>query len=86
MERQKWLEFMHEGETSHDGGGDRQSSGPSVVSQADAALIESTQTADSPLLQEALRESTLEQAWKQVRPKQGLFSLKQRWRELSQAN
>jgi group II intron reverse transcriptase/maturase len=71
VERQKWLEFMSEGETSHDGDGDRQSSGPSMVSQADAALIESTETADSPLLQEVLRESTLEQAWKQVRSNKG---------------
>ena len=75
MERQKLLEFMHEGETSHDGGGDRQSSGPSVVSQAGTASIESTETADSPLLQEVLRESTLEQAWHQVRSRAGSIQL-----------
>lgn len=72
MERQKLLEFMYdEGETSHDGGGDRQSPGPSVVPQAGPASNETTETADSPLLQEVLRMSTLEQAWRQVRSNKG---------------
>jgi len=70
--RQKLLEFMYdEGETSHDGGGDRQSPGPSAVPQAGTASNETTETADSPLLQEVLRGSTLEQAWKQVRSNKG---------------
>lgn len=66
------LEFMYdEGEASHDGGGDRQSPGPSMVSQAGTASNETNETADSPLSQEVLRESTLEQAWKQVRSNKG---------------
>lgn len=66
------LEFMYdEGETSHDGGGDRQSPGPSMVSQAGTASNETNETADSPLLQEVLRGSTLEQAWKQVLSNKG---------------
>lgn len=66
------LEFMYdEGETSHDGGGDRQSPGPSMVSQAVTASNETNETADSPLLQEVLRGSTLEQAWKQVLSNKG---------------
>ena len=72
MARQKLLEFMYdEGETSHDGGGDRQSPGPSAVPQAGTASNETTETADSPLLQEVLRGSTLGQAWKQVRSNKG---------------